>query len=1366
MRILSWNCRGIANSRVRRFVKDLLSTTKADALCLLEIRSSKAEKMIALASRLGLTNHFIVNPLGFAGGLLLLWKPALNLSVISHNSQAIHTLASHRLGNCFITFAYIRPNTFAKCRFWEYCKQLANSIQSPWMVVGDLNDIATSDEQWGSSSLNYTSLQNFVDAYSDCGLLDPGSSGPNFTWCRFIGNRVVQRRRLDRVLWNVSAQLTFPEAKVSVLPRLCSDHNPILFLDEAGNPPVRSLRPVRFEAAWLTSEDYKHIWKEATEREGSNLEDIIATVTQKSLLWNRNVFGNIFNRKRKIENRILGIQRAWNYNTSVRLQDLEKRLLSELNEVLVQEETLWFQKARTDWIRNGDRNTTFYHRSALIKRNRNRVRFLKLQGAWTDDADLLTEHIINFFSTLFCRVDRDSQPPRQGLPMDFQIPRDQASTLLRRASLEEVKKAVFGMKKYGSPGPDGIPAVFYQQFWGEVGPAMTDMVNHAFENGSTYISQLQAFMTLIPKKDTPETAADFRPITLLNVSFKVISKVLVNRLRPIMSNIIGPHQNSFLPGRSTMDNVILTQEVVHSMNNPRRKKKQMILKVDLQKAYDSVSWDYLEETLEDFGFPRRLIDLILFSLQESSLAILWNGGRLPPFKPGRGLRQGDPLAPYLFNLVMERLAHDIQTRVNARTWKPVHITRGGTGISHLFFADDLMLFGEASEHQAQIMFDCLDSFSNASGLKVNFSKSLLFCSSNVNAGLKRAIGSILQVPVAESLGTYLGIPMLKERVSRNTFNAVIDKMRTKLSSWKASSLNMAGRRVLVQASLATVPTYTMQVMALPVSTCNEIDKTCRNFLWGHDTNTRKLHSVNWAEICKPRNEGGLGLRMARDFNRAFLTKMAWQIFSNIDKLWVKVLREKYVKNADFLHLQSQSNCSWGWRSIMKGKDVLAGAIKWNVGNGRKINFWNDWWVGDGPLASNTDCINQPHMTDIKVEDLITSQRRWDTGALHNILPTNMIDMVRATPIAINSEQEDFLSWPHSTTGMVTVSSAYSLIAGHDGDDRSHDWIWRATCTEKIKLFMWKIVKNGLMVNVERKRRGLADAASCPVCGEEDETLDHLFRRCLLAEACWDSAVPPLTFQTSNHLHMHSWMKAACSSQQKDGYGTNWSLIFPYILWNLWKARNRLVFDNNITAPSDILNRSFMESSEARCLLAKRTGLQTAFQTWVVWSPPAAGFTKLNSDGACKSHSHLASAGGLLRNENGLWVAGYICNIGTANSFLAELWGLREGLLLAKNRGFTKLIAETDSEAVVQVLRKDGPVTPDASILVKDCKLLLDHFQEIKVTHILREGNQCADFLANLGQSSSWGTTILERPPDDLRIFLQRDAIGLASSRRR
>ncbi|XP_031111750.1 uncharacterized protein LOC116015713 [Ipomoea triloba] len=166
----------------------------------------------------------------------------------------------------FITFAYVRPNMLAKCRFWENCRTFASSIQGPWIVLGDLNDIATSEEQWGSSSINNNLLEKFVESYSACGFLDMGASGPKFTWYRFAGNRVTQMRRLDRVLWNINAQIEFLEAKVVILPRVCSNHNPVLFIEKAGSPPNRDIRPSRFEAAWLMREDYNLISEEAVER--------------------------------------------------------------------------------------------------------------------------------------------------------------------------------------------------------------------------------------------------------------------------------------------------------------------------------------------------------------------------------------------------------------------------------------------------------------------------------------------------------------------------------------------------------------------------------------------------------------------------------------------------------------------------------------------------------------------------------------------------------------------------------------------------------------------------------------------------------------------------------------------------------------------------------------------------------------------------------------------------------------------------------------------------------------------------------------------------------------------------------------------
>lgn len=146
---------------------------------------------------------------------------------------------------------------------------------------------------------------------------------------------------------------------------------------------------------------------------------------------------------------------------------------------------------------------------------------------------------------------------------------------------------------------------------------------------------------------------EFRPISLCNVAYKIITKVLVQRLRPYLDYLVEPLQSSFIPGRGTKDNAILAQEIIHYMHHSKAKKGIVAYKIDLEKAYDRVSWD-IELTLRDFGFPDGIINLILWCIKSSNLSILWNGNKLESFKPTRGLRQGDPLSPYLFVLCMER----------------------------------------------------------------------------------------------------------------------------------------------------------------------------------------------------------------------------------------------------------------------------------------------------------------------------------------------------------------------------------------------------------------------------------------------------------------------------------------------------------------------------------------------------------------------------------------------------------------------------------------------------------------------------------------------------------------------------------------
>lgn len=233
-----------------------------------------------------------------------------------------------------------------------------------------------------------------------------------------------------------------------------------------------------------------------------------------------------------------------------------------------------------------------------------------------------------------------------------------------------------------------------------------------------------------------------------------------------MPHIVGPTQASFVVGRHITDNIVIAQEAVHTMQSGRGKHGVMALKIDLEKAYDRVSWAFLYETLNEAGVPTTLVDVIMTCFSTNTMQILWNGDMTDSFTPSRGLRQGCPLSPYLFVLCMERLAHGITQAVEAGDWKPFQMCKNGPPLTHLFFADDLLLFGQADMVTAETITNVLEDFCICSGMKVSIAT--LFFSKKVTNAVKRSLKDLLGIREVDNLGHYLRVPVLHKRVNKFT----------------------------------------------------------------------------------------------------------------------------------------------------------------------------------------------------------------------------------------------------------------------------------------------------------------------------------------------------------------------------------------------------------------------------------------------------------------------------------------------------------------------------------------------------------------------------------------------------------------------
>lgn len=236
-----------------------------------------------------------------------------------------------------------------------------------------------------------------------------------------------------------------------------------------------------------------------------------------------------------------------------------------------------------------------------------------------------------------------------------------------------------------------------------------------FDSGIPPPETNDVLLVLIAKVSKSEIITQFRPISLCNVLFKTITKTMVERLKSVISKLIGPAQASFIPGRLSTDNIVLVQEAVHSMRRKKGRKGWMLLKLDLEKAYDRIRWDFLEDTLVAVGFSEDWVRWIMRCVSGPTMNLLWNGEKTEAFTPTRGLRQGDPISPYLFVLCMGRLCHMIERSVESKQWKPISLSRSGPKLSHICLADDLIMFAEALVTQIEVIRKVLETFCSASG---------------------------------------------------------------------------------------------------------------------------------------------------------------------------------------------------------------------------------------------------------------------------------------------------------------------------------------------------------------------------------------------------------------------------------------------------------------------------------------------------------------------------------------------------------------------------------------------------------------------------------------------------------------------------
>uniref|UniRef100_A0A803NG99 Reverse transcriptase domain-containing protein n=1 Tax=Cannabis sativa TaxID=3483 RepID=A0A803NG99_CANSA len=924
------------------------------------------------------------------------------------------------------------PETDNKKYTWALIKRLADvSPLDPWLLTGDLNEIFSNEHKNGGPLRNELQMKEFRNTLDRCFLNELPYLGDDFTWAKNKKNPTALKERLDWCFINNFWMDHFPQPTVTHLDYYGSDHRALLievvFSSQHDQPSSLQKRRsrFRFEEIWLKEAECSDIILSSWQLDSAcdpaeMLVQCLNSCAENLQQWHTRKFGRMKNDIKQAQKHVTMLN-----NSAATGTDFTQQILSAetiLDDLLSTEEQYWKQRSRIDWLKSGDRNTKFFHAKASARKSNNQIKFLlDHQGNKVSSKQGITDIVSSYFQDLFTAGEEDYWALSHVLStIPTTITAVHNETLLKEFTKDEVFQALKNMGSDRSPGLDGMSAMFYQHNWNIVGDLVTKVVLDVLNHGASPVSFNKTLITLIPKIKTPISMKDFRPISLCNVIYKLISKILALRLKEVLPHVISETQSAFLPQRQITDNILVAFELIHSIKHRKRGTKgYAALKLDMSKAFDRVEWSYLAAVMGKMGFNIRWITLIMNCLTTTTFSFLINGTVTGSVLPQRGLRQGDPLSPYLFLICSEGLSRLLKYEEAVGRLKGLAIARTAPTITHLLFADDSLLFCQANDRSCGAIKRALDIYHRASGQLLNEDKSVMSFSPNTTDEVKHSFVQILGMPISDCHEKYLGLPAYSEQNKSQLFADIKDRIWKMLHAWNDKLFSIGGKEVLLKAVVQSIPTYAMSCFKLSTKFCKEIDTMMAQFWWGTTYDKKRTHWKKWKFLCTSKMEGG-------------------SVLSDIR----------------FLSASSAGVSSMTWQGICWGKDLLIQGLRLQVGSGLSIRTATDPWI---PAQNRFTPVRFTGFADSCVADYITPNKVWDVTQLHNDFSSIDVDNILKIPLSLAAQDDNFI-WHYTPTGVYTVQSGYHLAyslatqnqtTGSNSQEKWWKYFWSLQLPSKI-----------------------------------------------------------------------------------------------------------------------------------------------------------------------------------------------------------------------------------------------------------------------------------------------------------------------------
>ncbi|KAK8951217.1 hypothetical protein KSP39_PZI003094 [Platanthera zijinensis] len=1031
---------------------------------------------------------------------------------------------------------------------------------------------------------------------------------------------------------NLAGLALVPLASLRHLTRLGSDHCPILLQLGSPNSDRRS-RWFRFEDVWLSypmcSKIVQQNWNRADLGSAAEVLRRKWSRTLRALFfWSKNKLKELGALKSQLEAEVADLQ-VREGSTAGISEDENRTLISKAKELaatLGRLESWWKQRAKARWIKEGDANTAYFHSMASNRRRANRIVQLTYgEEEPVEDPAQIERAFMDFFANKWTGV----APNLSGWPA---LPQSQlvspAATSLLAADIsdKEIWDAIRDLKPNRSPGRDGMTASFLHSFWLTIKKDVCSALQEFFQTGLMPPEWKETLVVLITKVPNAAQPDKFRPISLCQTIYKVAAKVLIRRLHLLLPSLVSPEQGAFVPGRSISHHCFLAQEIMHKFKVSTARSGFMAIKIDMAQAYDKMAWGTLQQVLQLFGLPARFINWVLQCVMHPLFALLLNGKQTLWIEATCGFRQGCPLSSYAFILCSELLSRSLQLQGHSIG---ISLSPAGPLISHLLYADDILLVGNASSTTLGAIRSTLEDYCKWTGQCIKSSKSIVVFS--------KATPSWKADWIARSLGfqrvtklLYLGVKLAMRKLRAADFSDLLIRIRSKVWAWGNRHLSLAGRTTLIASALLPSAQFTHE--DVPRSAPLSIDKIARFFLWQKDRSTRGMHYVDWPTVCLPTSHGGLGLHSLDKWRGPLRSRHAWDLLQLSASVFHSIVRPRYGDR--LLRGTPRRGDSPVLRILHEGMTHLDPLLHWRIADGASISVLGQTLLLDLEFARWPTFIDCCGLEGFMVADLLDDHGVWSLDRLRQFFGAELITLILQVTVDPDLQQDTPTLLP-CFSGRTVTGLAYAALFPPPSQDAS--WLKKLRMRPRERSFWWRLSLDVIPTRTWLAHCGLAIETCCPWGCIAPESRDHLLGKCSYLQAVgttlqrWGLSLPRVS----------SWIALMDGLSISANCSSTFTLL-GFAVYQCWQARNARIHLQEYSTPTIIATR-VLESASRSATFPTQANWDTtrpSRPSSTLWCPPPPGWLKINIDDALLP-SRQAGVGIVARDSFGtvLFAAG-------------------------------------------------------------------------------------------------------------------------------